>query len=116
MVIDSYLIRSVELACGTPIASVRVEADGAAFEAPLAVGRDSAEWAADRADVAALLACPPPAPWTSWLPAAGRFLGHHYRARVRLELPVAARRLVIERSPALPEATALALFHVAVER
>ncbi len=116
VVVDSYLTRSLELPCGTAVARLRVELDGAAFEAPLEVGRDSAEWAADRADVAAALACPPPAPWTSWLPAGGRFLGHHFRARFRLDRPVAARRLVIERPAELPGATALAIFHVAVER
>ena len=116
VVVDSYLTRSLDLPCGTAVARLRVELDGAAFEAPLEVGRDSAEWAADRADVAAALACPPPAPLTSWLPAGDRFLGHHFRARLRLDRPVAARRLVIERPAELPAATALAIFHVAVER
>ncbi len=117
VVIDSYLTRAVELPCGTPIARVRFElADGGVREGALEIGRDSAEWAAERPDVAAALACPAPPAWTSWLPAGGGFLGHHYRARVRLEAPVAARRLVVERAAALPEATALALFHLAVER
>ena len=116
LVLDSYLTRSVDLPCGTPLARVRVELDGGTFEAPLEVGRDSAEWAAERPDVAAALACPAPAPWTSWLPGDGRFLGHHYRARLRLDRPLAARRLVIERAATLPAATQVVLFHLAAER
>jgi hypothetical protein len=85
-------------------------------EADLEVGRDSAEWAAERPDVAAALACPAPSPWSSWLPAAGRFFGHHYRARLRLDPPLPVVRLVIERATDLPDATTLALFHVATER
>lgn len=117
LVIDSYLTRAVELPCGTPIARIRLElVDGSVRESRLEIGRDSAEWAAERPDVAAALACPAPPAWTSWLPAGGGFLGHHYRARLRLQAPVAARRLAVERASDLPEPTALALFHLAVER
>lgn len=110
---DSYLVRSAELPCGETL--VRVRLDGAAA-GELRVGRDSAEWAAERPDVAATLACRPPEPWSSWFPAAGRFLGHHYRGRGRAAAPIAARTIVVERSPELPPETAVALFHLALER
>lgn len=114
--IDSYLVESVALPCGTRLARVEVAAPGGSLAFDLEVGRDSAEWAAERPDVAAALACPAPPAWTSWIPAAGRFFGHHYRARRAVALPLAATRLVLERDPALPEATALALFEVATGR
>jgi len=110
---DSYLVRSADLPCGRTL--VHVLFDGSAA-GELRVGRDSAEWATERPDVASSLACPPPAPWSSWFPAEGRFLGHHYRGRGRAATPVAARTIVLERDPTLPPETAVALFHLAVER
>jgi hypothetical protein len=126
LVIDSYLTNGVDLACGREIATVELEEVREGDEArkltkiparfTMVAGRDSAEWAAGRPDVAARLACPAPAPWISWVPGAGRFLGQTTRAR--FELPVArpVRRLRIERSADLPADTALAVFFVATRR
>lgn len=129
VVIDSYLTHGVDLECGQEFASLGMMetsetaapeqspvSAAASWRAVLLVGRDSAEWAAGRPDVAARLACPAPAPWISWIPAAGRFLGQTTRARFALDAPRAARSLVIERNPALPAETTLALFFVATER
>ncbi len=112
-VLDSYLVQSAALPCGRALVHVRLDD---VWAGTLAVGRDSAEWAAARGDVAAALACPAPSPWSSWFPASGRFLGHHYRSRGRLAWPTPARRIVLERDPTLPPATAVALFHLAIER
>lgn len=136
LVFDSYLTHGVELACGQELASIEltgieltgmelepaVEAAVARQPAParwrsaLVAGRDSTEWAAGRPDVRAQLACPAPTPWISWIPGAGRFLGQTTRARFALEAPFGARRLVLERHPALPAETTLAIFFVATER
>ncbi|MEO8196707.1 MAG: hypothetical protein ABI689_08295 [Thermoanaerobaculia bacterium] len=126
LVIDSYLTHGVDLACGQEIATVDL-ADGTLdgrpskltqtpWQGSLIAGRDSAEWAAGRPDVAARLACPAPAPWISWIPGAGRFLGQTTRARLSLPLARVARHLSIERSAALPAGTTLAIFFVATER
>jgi hypothetical protein len=112
-VIDSYLVESAALPCGRRLATITL---GEGEPRPLTLGRDSGEWASDRADVAATLACPPPPPWTSWVPAEGRFLGHHYRSRARLAMPRPASRLVVERDPTLPPGVAIALFQLATER
>jgi hypothetical protein len=122
VIVDSYLTHGVDLPCGQEL--VRITAVDAADPKPakapwsgaLIVGRDSAEWAAGRADVAARLACPAPAPWISWIPAAGRFLGQTSRARVALDGTRATCRLAIERNPELPAETALAIFFLATER
>ena len=127
LLVDSYLTHSVELPCGAGNASIelrrtRAEAAGAdadsngAWHGALLVGRDSAEWAAGRPDVRAALACPAPAPWVSWIPGAGRFFGQTTRSRLRLPEATAARSIRIERDPALPAETAVALFFVATER
>lgn len=131
LVFDSYLTHGVELACGQELAGIEltgmelepaVEAAVARQPAParwrsaLVAGRDSTEWAAGRPDVRAQLACPAPTPWISWIPGAGRFLGQTSRARFALEAPFGARRLVLERHPALPAETTLAIFFVATER
>lgn len=114
LVIDSYLTHGVDLACGQEFARLKLGEVNDAI--PLVAGRDSAEWAAGRPDVAARLACPAPEPWISWIPGAGRFLGQTTRARFALREPSAARNLVIERSPALPADTSLAIFFLATER
>jgi len=129
VVIDSYLTHAVDLACGYELASIEtVETMATAqnlqepiptqgpWRATLVIGRDSAEWAAGRRDVAARLACPAPAPWYSWIPTAGRFIGQTTRTRFALGASRTARSLVIERNPALPAETTLALFFVATER
>ncbi|MEO8276958.1 MAG: hypothetical protein ABI639_12130 [Thermoanaerobaculia bacterium] len=129
VVVDSYLTHGVDLACDVPLARVEVTETSATTpnEAPsvppqsfgtgtLVSGRDSAEWAAGRIDVAARLACPAPAPWISWIPGAGRFLGRTSRARISLASALSARSLVIERDPNLPAETSLALFFVGTER
>lgn len=126
LVIDSYLTNGVDLACGQALATVellpaqdptepRLTAEGP-WDATLIAGRDSAEWAAARPDVAARLACPAPVPWISWIPGAGRFLGQTTRARFTIPAGYTARRLRIERSSGLPAGTSLALFFVATER
>ncbi len=131
LVLDSYLTHGVELACGQELAGMELtgmELESAVdaararqfvparWRSALVAGRDSTEWAAGRPDVAAQLACPAPTPWISWMPATGRFLGQTTRARFALEAPFGARRLVLERNPALPAETTLAIFFVATER
>lgn len=126
LVIDSYLTNGVDLACGQALATVELlstpdptesrRAAQGSWEVTLLAGRDSAEWAAARPDVAARLACPAPKPWISWIPGAGRFLGQTTRARFALPAGATARHLRIERSSGLPSGTSLALFFVATER
>ncbi|MBP7588288.1 MAG: hypothetical protein KBA72_10070 [Thermoanaerobaculia bacterium] len=126
LVIDSYLTHGDDLACDRPFATVVFEelpennaapaSPGARWSSQLVAGRDSAEWAAGRPDVAARLACPAPAAWISWIPGGGRFLGQTTRARIALPGPRAGHRLRIERSAELPGATTLAIFLVATER
>ena len=128
LVVDSYLTHGVELACGQELAGLEL-ADARRMSTgrrragrrlpgarALVAGRDSAEWAAGRPDVAARLACPAPLPWISWIPGAGRFLGQTTRARFELPQALGARRLVLERHPGLPAETSLAIFFLATER
>lgn len=126
LIVDSYLTHGDDLACGRRLAEVEIATSppGSGGETPadepwsasLVVGRDSAEWAAARPDVAARLACPAPPAWISWIPGAGRFLGQTTRARLVLPRPLPGQGLRIERSAELPAATTLALFFVATER
>ncbi len=113
----SYLTNAAALPCAAPIANLTLfEADREVARTRLEVGRDSAEWAARRSDVAAALACPVPAPHWSWIPVEGRFFGTSYQARFRWERALTADRLRLERDPELPEAVEVALFFVGVER
>ncbi len=110
LVVESYLTNSAGLACATPVATLSLAGEGRALNERLVIGRDSAEWAAGRPDVAAALACPPPAAFRSWFPTAGRFLGHTYRASFRVRPAEAPAELLLERDPALPPTVELALF------
>jgi hypothetical protein len=115
--IVSYLTHAVALPCGTPLARLTLAAgDDERAAVELVAGRDSADWASRRPDVAAQLACAAPEAHWSWIPAEGRFLGSSYGARLDWPQPVDADRLRIERDPRLPESVALALFFVGVER
>jgi hypothetical protein len=125
VVLDSYLTHGVDLACGQELAAIELagapDRTGGAgpakgpWRARLVAGRDSAEWAAGRPDVAARLGCPAPPAWISWVPGAGRFLGQTTRARFELPPATSAHRLGIERSPDLPAETSLAIFFLATE-
>ena len=121
LVVDSYLTHGVELACGQELAAIeladappagtgRRESAKAPWHAALVAGRDSAEWAAGRPDVAGRRAGPAPRPWVCRVPPA--------RPGVGPTLPLArhARRLTLERNPALPAETTLAIFFLATER
>jgi hypothetical protein len=127
--LDSYLTHSAALACGTPVATVELVpvSGGESYFAELRIGRDSAEWAADRADVGAALGCAAPPAWSHFLPAdrggiggsggsGERFLGRLSRARFELPRPLLASRLIVERNPALADDLAVSLFAVVVER
>lgn len=112
LVIESYLTNSAGLPCATPIATLTLPGEGGALAERLEIGRDSAEWAAGRPDVAAALACPPPEAFRSWFPTAGRFLGRTFRASFLVRPARAPERLIIERDPVLPPAVELALFSI----
>jgi hypothetical protein len=114
--IDSYLTHASALPCGTELARLTILGDAGAWTESLLVGRDSAEWAAERRDVAAATACPPPPAWIRWIPGEGRFLGRTSRTRLAPPAPIAARRLIVERTPSLPPELALALFRLSAER
>jgi hypothetical protein len=126
LIVDSYLTHGDDLACGRRLATVELASSSAeegrssspseSWRAELVVGRDSADWASGRPDVAARLACPAPPAWISWIPGAGRFLGQTTRSRLALPRAFHGRRLRIERSAELPAATTIALFFVATER
>jgi hypothetical protein len=117
--IDSALENGAAVAAGTRIATVHLVDDRGDprrdVHFGLDAGRDTAEWAARRPDVAGVLAArgesPPPA-WLSWV--AGDFFGQRYR-RVVL-VPIRRSRVRIELAPGLPPDLALALYRVEILR
>ena len=113
----TYLTHSTGLPCDTPVARVTVGSGGRDREVgELVTGRDTAEWAARRPDVARAITCPPPAPHFSWVPADGRYLGSTYAARYAWSERFDADALRVERDPRLPAAVGVAVFFVGVER
>jgi hypothetical protein len=116
LAVDSYLTNSTGLACGVRLAEIELVGASGSIRGELVVGRDSAEWAAERPDVAGALACEPPPPFARFIPSTGRFFGRTTRARLELPRPIAAERIRVVRDAALPADLSLAIFHLAVER
>lgn len=115
--VDSWLNQAVDLPCGTPVATVTGWSAGReVVRAELLVGRDTAEWAAERPDVAARLACRPPQPHLWWMPASGRYFGVTYSTHRRLPRPMRIDQVRVARRPDLPADVALAIFAIQVER
>lgn len=114
--LDSYLTNSTGLPCGTSLAAVVFEGGGPSFHAELVVGRDSAEWAADRPDVARSIACAPPPAWLHFVPATGRFFGRFSRTTLTPPAELYPDRLRIERHPDLPDDLAISIFELVAER
>jgi hypothetical protein len=114
LAVESVLSNSTELPAETPVATVRLLADGLpAVTWTLRAGRETGEWAARRPDLARA-AGPAPAPWMGWV--AGSFFGQRYRALFQLPAPRRAARLRIERLPGLPPDLEIAVQQIEVRR
>jgi|CXWL01.1.fsa_nt_gi hypothetical protein len=113
VVIDSNLANASALPSGTVVANLELFRNGRVVARwPLALARDTAEWAVRRADLApALLATAPPA-WVSWVPAGGRFFAQRYRARLAVNGGEGPWELVLTRADGLPPDTSLAVFRL----
>lgn len=84
LVVISTLRRSDKLSDGTPIVGVTLRTiDGRVIERQLQAGRDTAEWAIDRADVRARITHQRARIAESW--DAGDFQGHRYLARLTFD-------------------------------
>ncbi len=84
LAVISSLSNAAALTNGTPVASVRLHtSDGRVIERELQAGRDTAEWAWDRADVTSVIRHQRAAAAQSW--DAGGFAGHRYLARLRFD-------------------------------
>ncbi len=112
IVIDSNLANGAALVPGTPVAIVRLVEPGArrSWRWTLRAGRDTAEWAAGRADLRGSIVAP--APWLSWV--AGDFFAQRYRAVLPLAQPSDGFEVRIERAPELPPDVRLVLYQVRV--
>jgi hypothetical protein len=91
LAIISTLANAAEVSNDEPVAEVTVTcASGAQVKLPLRAGRDTAEWAYDRADVRAAIKHTRPGVAESWRgDKAGSFQAHSYLARLRLPEAVA---------------------------
>ncbi len=115
LILDSYVSRGLELAHGTPVATLTVRRpDGTLRRRELEIGRETADWAARRPAPAAAPA-PLPAPWSSYVGPRGDFLGQIYRATWRPGGRLAGE-LGLERHPELPAQVELSVLAVAALR
>jgi hypothetical protein len=115
--VDSALGHGAQLPCGVRVARIALLREGEElFAADLHVGADSADWAAARPDVAAALACAPPAPHAVWIVPGRGFLAARHRARVPLPQGLAGDQLLVERAPELAPEVEVLLFEVGVDR
>ena len=114
VVVDTHLVHGADLALGTEVARV-VLRDDAGHELhrwPLRVGRDTAEWAAGRSDIASRPGFVAPPPWMTTVSPDGRFFAHRFRRRLELARAVHPAELVIERNAELPAAVTVVFYRV----
>lgn len=118
VVVDTHLVHGADLPLGTGVAWVLLrDGDGEELHRwPLRVGRDTAEWAAGRADVAARPGFVAPPPWITTIAPGGQFVGHRFRRRLELATPVEAAEVVIERDSDLPAPVALVVYRLELRR
>ncbi len=111
--IVSSLADAAALPAGIAVATLSLERDGRPLAAwTLRAGKDTAEWAADRADLRGIAAAGPI--WWSSLPPPATFFAHAYASTWRLSHPVAVTGIRIVRDPALPPEVTLSLLRVEV--
>jgi len=107
----SSLADAAPLSAGTAVATLSLERAGRPLAAwTLRVGKDTAEWAADRPDLRGVAAAGPI--WWSSLPPPGSFFAHAYTSTWQLSHPVTATGIRVVRDPALPPAVTLSLLRV----
>ena len=112
--LETLLADAAAVPAGTPAAEVRLESGGQVIDRlVLRAGRETAEWAADRADLRGRVASAPPA--LSWVSADGRSFGRAYRVAWRRGGgPV--DRVVVVRSPHLPPQAVVVVRRLEVAR
>ncbi len=114
IVLETSMVHAAALASGTPVARVRLLGTGVpTVEVLLRAGRDTGDWAARRADVAAVAPGRSPAAWLRWV--AGDFFGQRYRAVLRLPRRGSFARLEIDLASGLPADAGLAVHQVELE-
>ncbi|HVR96977.1 MAG TPA: hypothetical protein VMW27_10205 [Thermoanaerobaculia bacterium] len=115
VVLDSALANGTGLDHGAPVATVRLEKDGAPVrEWTLRAGEGTGEWAARRPDVAQTARLQSPPAWICWV--ADGFFAQRYRALWQVEKPGPFTRLRVERVPGLAPEVTIALHQVEVRR
>lgn len=118
LVADTSLSHAAAVAQRSPVARVRLlGAAPPAGDAAVALlaGRDTAEWAIRRPDVAATAAHRAPEPWLARVTTEG-FFGLVFRSRLPLPKAAEPLRLVIERHPSLPPETIVHLHRLELAR
>jgi hypothetical protein len=114
VVLETSMVNAAALADSTPVARIRLLGTGVPpVEVLLRAGRDTGEWAARRADVAAAAPGHAPSAWLAWV--AGDFFGQRYRARLPLPSHGSFARLEIELAGGLPKGAGLAVYQVELE-
>ncbi|MCG8458965.1 MAG: hypothetical protein MI919_22035, partial [Holophagales bacterium] len=118
VVIDSYLVHAAALPTWEPVLWLALEDSRGRrlAEWRMVSGRDTADWAAARPDVASRPGFVAPPPFLSRLAYDGRFFGQIYRAHFRTEEPVPARRLVLGRPGSLEQAVEIRITRLEVRR
>jgi hypothetical protein len=119
LVADTSLSHATAVAQRSPVALVRLlgAAPPPAGDAAVALlaGRDTAEWAIRRPDVAASAAHRAPEPWLARATTEG-FFGLVFRSRLPLPATAEPLRLVVERHPSLPAETVVHLHRLELAR
>ncbi len=116
VVIETNLIQSLALPTGTVLGNVQVlDAD----QRPLAIwrlelGRDTAEWAALRADIAAQPDFRAPPAWSVAASPAGRHFSARFRNHWTLPTPGKVAWVTVRRNPSLPDDVQLAMYRLEV--
>ncbi|MCH7665504.1 MAG: hypothetical protein IH936_06210, partial [Acidobacteria bacterium] len=113
--IDSYVSNAAQLADGTLIGRIVLEGEGGAERVlPLALGRETGEWAARRPRLEPVSppVSPALAPWISWLAPDGAYFAQRYRANWTVGTAVSGRGFRVELEDSLPKDVSLAVFRI----
>lgn len=94
--VDSFLLDSATLECDRPVAELAVvDGERTLWSAPVAAGRDTGDWAAERPDVRARSLCAAPRPLQRWPSPHARFFSRRYRATWTVDATELASSLVV---------------------
>ena len=112
IVVDTTFANSTSAVHGAVLARLRIETQSGEQLQVIRIGQESGEWAAQRAEIAALPGFRAPAPHLSWVDPSGEHFGQRYRTVWKIDPSSEITDIELSLEPGAPAGLVLTIFHL----